>query len=725
MKATNRCSIRSRMIVWTGLLLLGLIAISPGQENRILPQGSDSRAGNAETDFTVRIAVEEVRLDVVVVDKKGHQVANLGAGDFAVYQDDVPMEILSCTYIADQAKPSAQPSIPSKISKTAPLVPAPPLTRNRVRRVIAFVIDDLSMSFEHVHYARMALKNFVEKQMESGDIAAVLRTSRGNSEFQMFQSDKQQLLARIDAVHWGGSGNWNFDQNNLYDLYDSQLSTIHYCVNALKDMPGRKALVLVTAQTGFPTKITENASDPIPVNYQLDYADSYNKMADLAMRAGVVIHTLDIRGLEAPFADPSGLGGGTTPDQLSQRYLEERNPLSAKTGGLFIENTNFFLTGIEEVNEALKGYYLLSYAPPPTTFQQNRREIYHRTKVRVKHTGLEIHTRDGFYGTTASAAEAVAGTSNPLRDAIYSPFQFADLKVSLASGYVNDPKAGYIVRSWLHLNWDELAKTMTAKDTDGRTIALKEGEGCLVDLETVYVTSDVSGKIGDSSIVHYLFRIREENIDFIKEHGMSFSLALPIKRPGAYYIRVAAKDKTSGKIGSAYQFVNVPNLLERRLALSNLFLINRDEDVAAIQSVEIPQNRRSWLVPMLKKDDGKSPAIRDYQPGETFKFMVIVYNAKHDKEREPDLAYQYLLFRDGQEVSRSQVQPVDLKGIANLSEIPVTGQLVLGNDTKEGDYVLQFMVRDKRAGSAFASQVLDFKVSPTPSSGKVTSPGSP
>jgi VWFA-related protein len=698
MKTMNAYSIRFRT-AWTGFLLLGFIAISASQENQDRSKISNETAGRAEKDYTVRVAVDEVRLDVVVLDKKGHQINNLTANDFEVYQDDLPMEVRSCAYIADQANPSMQPAISRKVSKTAPLIPMPSLERNQVRRVIAFVVDDLSMSFEQVYYARMSLKKFVEKQMEPGDLVAVLKTGRGNSALQLFLSDKQQLLARIETIHWGDNLALTLDPYYLSGIYGGQLSAVRYCIRALKDLPGRKALVLMTAQTTLPTNSPNDPGNYNAVDYQRLYSNSYNKMADDALRAGVVIHTLDIRGLEAPLPDSSGFGGGVTLDQITSRNSEAKLSLSQKTGGLFLSDSNFFVGGIGEVNEALKGYYLLSYTPPSTTFMPNRQDIYHRTKVKVKIRGSEVHTRDGFYGKTATSPES-AEASNPLRDAIFSPFRYGDLKVTLASGYVEAPSAGYLVRSWLHLNLNELNMQ-------------KDSDGYLVLLETVSVPSDITGVIGNASLVHYKFHIPEKNFTFVREHGMRFSLTLPVKKPGAYYIRVAVKDEISGKIGSAYQFVRIPNLRDGRLALSDLFLINSDKDLDTIEPRLAEDNSQSWFMPITKRDDSKSPALRNYQPGDSFEYMSVVYNAEHDKNKLPDLESQFILYRDGQEIMKSQPQSVALKDINKWNGIPIKGKMVLENTLQEGDYVLQLWVKDKRAGSKrnLASQTLNFNIS--------------
>jgi len=435
----------------------------------------------------------------------------------------------------------------------------------------------------------------------------------------------------------------------------------------------------------------------------VDYEAMYNQVADAALRAGVVIHLLDIRGLEAPWPGPS-FGGSPTFAQLDARKLLKLNPVPHKTGGMLVREFNFFVNGIgNEVNNAMKGYYILSYVPPPNTFKANRKDIYHRIKIKVKRHGATVYTRDGFYGRP-EAEEEPSSVPNPLREAIFSPFQYTDLKVSLFSGYLDDSKSGYVLRSWLHL------------DAQNVTLVEKKDEGHIISLETVCVTSDINGYIRDSSIVKYEFRVRDENLSWVKEHGIRFSLFLPVKKPGPYYVRVAVKDQVSGKVGSAYQFVNIPDLKKGRLALSNIFVVNDANDAAWIQSGARKENSPNYFNPVLSRDESRSPALRSYLPGDHFEYMSVIYNAKHEKEAAPELESQFVLFKDGTELTKSELQPLDMGSAENPNRIPVRRRLLLGNSLESGDYVLQLLVRDNQRNkkSGLASQSLSFEI---PSSG--------
>jgi hypothetical protein len=153
-------------------------------------------------EFTVRVAVEEVRLDAVVLDKKGRPITDLTAADFEIYQDTLPQEVTSATYISNQTAPEAAPGLPGKRPKALAPLPVPVPEREEVNRTIVCVVDDMSMRFEHVHYARMAMQNFVEKQMRPGDMVAILRTGHGNS-FQFRDLDVSLASGCIDGAGAG------------------------------------------------------------------------------------------------------------------------------------------------------------------------------------------------------------------------------------------------------------------------------------------------------------------------------------------------------------------------------------------------------------------------------------------------------------------------------------------------------------------------------------------
>jgi VWFA-related protein len=161
------------VLVGASFFLFGSFFILKCKPN-LASDKNTTQSNKTSGEVTFRISVEEVQIDAVVLDKNGLQIADLQKEDFEIYQDGERREILSSVYVAGPAQqmtksPSTKKSIPVPIS--------PDLTRDQVRRTIAFIVDDLAMSMEDIHYARMAMRNFVEKQMEPGDLVTILLSS--------------------------------------------------------------------------------------------------------------------------------------------------------------------------------------------------------------------------------------------------------------------------------------------------------------------------------------------------------------------------------------------------------------------------------------------------------------------------------------------------------------------------------------------------------------------
>ena len=521
---------RAAIALCLGLLFLCL-PFSTGQG--IPATSAEENASEADSidPLKIKISVNEVRIDVVVLDKKtGNPVTELTAADFEVFQDNKRQEIKSSVYVGNRPDADAHSAIAQKSSPDLLLTQAAALKKEDIGRTIVFIVDDLAMEAVYGFYTKMALRGFVEKQMQSGDMVSIIRTDYGNRALNMFQSGKREVLARIDALPWVSRG-WyddlltpdyidrrdkriSMDETRKAMLalyYDNQISTVSYGIRGLRDMPGRKIMNILTPLT----------MNPEPEVYER-YRNSYDKLADEALRAGVVINFLDIGGLknkinpivadasmssgEVDFRlmiskplSPNGSVGSVSRffDQQARTMrnsrMEERNFLAQRTGGIIIEDSNFFLDGIgREVENLMAGCYLITYVPPHGTFEtRGQKDIYRRLKVSVKRKDVVVHTRDGFFGRLKSDPDVDSTKQAPLIDAIYFPYKNDSLNIDFAAGYTRNPKGDYLVRSWTHLGQNDV-KIIETEDGGGR-----------IDLEAVILTSDLNGKIHDSKRVEF------------------------------------------------------------------------------------------------------------------------------------------------------------------------------------------------------------------------------
>jgi VWFA-related protein len=318
----------SRVATVCFILIFLHLPYSAGQDVPEAPETENPAEDEPVEPLSIKLSVDEVRLDVVVLDKNGNPITDLTADDFEVFQDDRRQKVLASVYIDNQANTVSRPAVSLKGSLNPPQLPAIALKREDVRRTIVFILDDLEMSFEDGYNAKMALRNFVEKQMQSGDMVAVLQTGYGNSAFQMFLSDKRELLARIDAMRLEMTNGFNpayLARRSAFALPD----ILSFSFRTLKDMPGRKFLIMMSPRAANAAPHSDGLISPREIGAR------FNKTTDDALRAGIVVSLLDIRGLqnyESNYADASvglasstidGRYGGTT-DAVLFRFLQLR-----------------------------------------------------------------------------------------------------------------------------------------------------------------------------------------------------------------------------------------------------------------------------------------------------------------------------------------------------------------------------------------------------------------
>ena len=159
----------------------------------------------AREDQVVRISTDLIQIDVTVTDKNGKTVTGLAMDDFEVFENGEKQN-LSGAYFVAKASGGATAGGNAQVQSQTNTVPGAPQTplaaSGSVRRTIAIVVDDLNMSFASVYYARRSLRKFVEQQMEPGDLVAIIRTAGAVGALQQFTSNKQLLLAAVDAIRW-------------------------------------------------------------------------------------------------------------------------------------------------------------------------------------------------------------------------------------------------------------------------------------------------------------------------------------------------------------------------------------------------------------------------------------------------------------------------------------------------------------------------------------------
>jgi VWFA-related protein len=650
-------------------------------------------------DDTILINVNLVQVDAVVTDSKHHLVANLEAGDFQILQDGKPQKITNFSYV--DLRPAGAPA-PEPMVKTKGVPPPPPavVRPEHARRMLALVVDDLGLSFESVAHVRDAMKKFVDRQMQPGDLAAVIQTGRGMGALQQFTADKRVLYAAIDRVRFNALGRVNVDGNPSRGAEEEgivaqgSLGMIRYIVDGLRDMPGRKAVVLFSQNIRLFNGNTEN--DRV--------MQGVRELEDAANRASVVIYSIDPSGLDP--LQPTAAAGpmsarrlATFTQRASNNQFRQREGLALlaeDTGGRFIYDTNDVPGALRDAVDDTQGYYLLGYHPDASTFDANGRPKFHNVKVKVLRAGLEVRSRSGFFGRSDLLERPKPTTPEAvMRAALTSPFGASGIHVRLTTLYAQAP-AGAFVDAMLLIDVKDLKFT---DQPDGWHKAV---------FDVVAVTFDVNGQPTDTSNKSYTVQLKNDAYEAAIKNGLLYTLQHPVKKPGAYQMRIAVRDADSNQVGSANEFIEVPDLSKGKLTLSSLLL--RKYDPIEAQSAPKPEAEP-------KPGDNAGPAkphasgvgtvaSRIFQPGDQILYGYQILNPN----QKPDIETSARVFRDGREIYAGKPRPLE------QSEPPQSGKemvgggiLQLGNQMQPGDYVVQIVVNDKGSKST-ATQWADFQV---------------
>jgi VWFA-related protein len=625
----------NKVRIVSSLLLFTLAAFS----GRSVGQSAPAPSPTPDRDV-VRISTNLIRIDVAVTDSKGKVIRDLRPDEIEVYENGQRQKITALQFVA--AKPPApKPEATPKNAVPAPYVPLKP---EAVRRTIALLVDDLTLSYPSIFYTRLALKKFVDEQMEEGDLVAIVRTGAGIGALQQFTSDKRVLYAAIDKVRWNPLGNGGIStfaplqaqtggdeeedpeggtrtaegvEREFNDFRESYFATgtlggLEYVIRGMSGLPGRKSAILFS--DGFQMTNTDAVGFLTPSGA----IDPIHRLIESANRASVVIYAMDPRGLVVTglgAADDTsgrssqqmqqamaGRGALLSDTQASLRYISE------ETGGFALINNNDLPGGIRRVLED-QSYYLVSYEPDDDTFDAANRK-FNKLEIKVLRKDAKVRYRSGFFnvadreGPSVPAPTAAPGT---LAAALSSPFALNGIDLRLNALLVGDDKSNSYVRSLLHI------------DGGGITLADAPNGEKKVAFEVVAMSFGDNGAVVDQLAKSYTVTMKADAAARAKADGLVYQFIFPVKRPGPYQYRVALRDPASGRIGTASQFIDVPDLKKKRLATSSILL-----ESLSREAWEKSNKGES----VLQSNPIADTALRRVKAGSVLRYGVFIFNAR-------------------------------------------------------------------------------------------------
>jgi VWFA-related protein len=468
------------------------------------------------------------------------------------------------------------------------------------------------------------------------------------------------------------------------------LGAVNYVVRGMAELPGRKSIMLLS--DGFKL-FNKDASGSIESSRIMA---SLRKLIDQANRSSVVIYTLDPRGLQVTGLTAADNTSGRSADEIRQAESDRGNDLretqdglvylARQTGGFAIINNNDLSGGIRRVLDD-QSYYLVAYEPDDETFDPKTRR-FNRLDIKVLRKGARVRYRSGFFGVSDNVAKTTNSTRGSLVHALTSPFAVNEIAVRLNTLFgVQKGQVPY-VRSLLHVS----AKDISFTDSpDGKKVAT---------FEVLAVGFGDNGVPVDQVAKSYTVTLTKDRYEQFLQRGFVYDIAFPVKKPGAYQLRIALKDTATSKIGSANQYIDVPNLKKKRLTLSGLAVESLSE---AAYSKRVANNGAAVAGDSEPLID---TALRQFKRGSILNFGLSVHNYK----LATALTSKVSLYKDGKIVfsggpNALKFQPID-------GAMPFMSSLSLPAQMELGEYALQVDITDTNAKGKYktATQFIQFEI---------------
>ena len=682
-------------------------------------------------DDVVKISTNLIQVDVSITDKKGAIVRDLKPNEIEIYQNGKKQDISTFNFVSNIRETSEETR-----AKQVPGValPPPPVNIANVKRTIALVVDDLTLSFESTYYVRRALKKFVDEQMQDGDLVAIVRTGAGIGALQQFTNDKRQLYAAIEKVRWNAIGNGKigafapleektpdpnptptpeagertaegsqreFDDFRANVFATGSLGAVNYVVGGMAELPGRKSILLLS--DGF--KLTNVDAEGFTDSGMV--LQAVKALVDKANRSSVVIYTVDPRGLQYTGLTAADNTAGRSAQEIQTAESDRRDELldtqdglrylSHETGGFAIINNNDISGGIRKILDD-QSYYLVGYIPDDETFDPAKKK-FNKLTVKVTRPGLTVRYRSGFFNVEDKAPAKAAPTAamSPmmrLQTALVSPFAVSGISLHLNALFGTDAKNGSFVRSLLHVDGKDLKFT---DQPDGTKKVM---------FEALAMSFGDNGQVIDQLAKSYTINLKPDAYKKMLADGFVYHFMFPVKKPGAYQYRVAIRDVQADTVGSASQFIDVPDIKKNRLAISSVVVEDLTEaEWNKLSSAEYTPTGSSAMA---------DTALRQVKLGTILRYGLEIYNAKLNPAKQPSITTRVRVFREGQLVLDGAPKPLDMRGQTDMEHLKFAGALSIGGKMTPGDYVLQIIITDANAKvkQQIGTQFVQFEIAP-------------
>ena len=657
---------------------------------------------------TFRASTHLIVQPVTVKDRQGRPVPGLAARDFVVTENGVPQRIAFVEYQSLDSSgatpgpvimpvPALPPSATAGVtSVTGPgiSVPRPGDVRYRGRRLLVLYFDLYRMPpFDQMRAFANADK-YLSSHMTALDLVAVMAfEGRGVSVKRDFTDDRaalretvRELTIAADAraaglIDWdpGGAFGENDDAFNLFAT-DRQLAALQTAVTDLAPVPELKTLVYFGS--GLRLNGTDNQAQ-------------LRATVNAAVRANVTLNPIDTRGLVAtpPLGDatrpsPGGIGmfSGTIAQAATTRFQQSQDALyslAKDTGGRAMFDNNDLALGIAQAANAVSGYYLIGYYTTNTATDGR----FRRVKVALTtDLSADLSYRPGYYGGKDFSRFTRADKERQLAEALRLEDPITDIPMAIEVNYFQISSAEYYVPVSVRM--------------PGRDLTQAQASGA------TRIEIDVIGEIKDEHGVTH--RNMRDRIEIPLDQASAGRIAGSLIQyetgfsvlPGAYVIKMLARNAATGRIGTFQSAFTIPNLEREhtRLPISSVVLsAQRIGSTDALFTVR-PRLATDAVNPLVHDGLKLIPSVtRTFSTSRPL-FVFLQAYERYAETMRP-LAAFVAFYRDGAKVLETDTLGINTGLDSRSGAVPIRFTIPL-DQLQPGPYDCQVTVLDPNGRKA-------------------------
>jgi VWFA-related protein len=570
----------------------------------------------AQSGVTFRSSTRLTVETVTVKDKTGTPVEGLTVKDFTVTEDGESQAISFVEFqrmpgtpgSARRAGSAPPPVVPRPASDRAgvapvtqtPFLPSPPGDgRYRDRRLLALYFDMTNLPGPDLVRACAAARTFVDTQMTPADLVAIMTFKGGAVRVnQDFTDNHEQLRAVLQDLIFGedkdGDGIPDPDpptafgqEDGEFNIFntDRQLAALQTAVTMLRPLSEQKSLIY------FASGLRLNG---------VDNQAQLRATVNAAIRASVVVHTIDARGLvaTAPLGDatrpsPGGIGmfsGQQANNAMTsfQRSQDSLYALAKDTGGKAMFDYNDLSLGIVQAAQSMSSYYLIGYYSTHTASDGRFRRIHVSLNGGLS---AELSYRQGYFADKTFARFTAADKERQLEDALMLENPITDITIAMEVNYFQLNRAQYFVPIAVKIPGSELA--LARRGGAQRTAIDFIGE---VKDEYGYTQQNVRDKLD--------IKLSDATASQLATRPIQYETGFTLL-PGKYVIKLLARDAETGRIGTYQAPFTVPNLAreEQRIPISSVVL----------SSQRVPLGDALYSVQQKLATESVNPLVHDGQ----------------------------------------------------------------------------------------------------------------